>query len=210
MSVINNIDRIPSVDEYITSHILIPFKRFNESHYGDNNVYVPASNIYIPVSYMKEIIKDRYSIIYNTFKRRYEEVCMRYDSSYADKHIYVEGKRNKDYNNTHIVFMNVEDVDNTEILIEGLLRNLKNTESLYESKTYADLIVPKFYADYRSWKKIYDSIIKYSSALDFKGEINIHDPNFFKTTDETRIIKVITSSNGLFNANGEIDEDILD
>ena len=37
MSVINNIDRIPSVDEYINSHILVPFRRFNENYYDNNS-----------------------------------------------------------------------------------------------------------------------------------------------------------------------------
>lgn len=211
MSVINNIDRIPNVNEYINSHILVPFRRFSENYYDNNSVYVPVSNIYIPVSYVKEIIEDRYSVVYALFKKRYEEACMRYNPSQANKYIYVEYKGHKDRNNTHIVFINVENVNNTEILIEGLLRNLKNTELLCSSNKYADLIVPKFYVDYKSWRKIYDSIIERSSALDFKGEINIYDPDyFFKTTDETRIIKVITSPNGLFNANGEVDEDILD
>lgn len=203
MSVINNIDRIPSVDEYINSNILVPFKRFSESYNYNNSVYVP-------VSYIEEIIEDRYSTIYNTFERRYEEACMRYDSFQADKYIYVERKGHKDRNDTYIIFISAEDVSNIENLIEDSLTNLKNTESLCNSNTYADLIVPKFYATYKSWRKVYDFIIKYSSALDFKGEINIHDPNFFKTTDETRIIKVIASPNGLFNANGEMDEDILD
>lgn len=211
MSVINNIDRIPSIDEYINSHILVPFKRFDENYYDNNNVYVPVSNLYIPVSYVKEIIEDRYSVAYALFKKRYEEAYMKYDSPQADKYIYEEYKGHKDHNNTHVFFINVEDVDNTEILIEGLLRNLKNMELIYESKTYTDLIVPKFYVDYKSWRKVYDSIIERSSALDFKGEINIYDPDyFFRTADETRIIKVIASPNGLFNANGEVDDDILD
>ena len=205
MSVINNIDRIPNVDEYINSNILVPFKRFNESYNYNNSVYVS-------VSYIEEIIEDRYSIIYNTFKRRYEEACMRYDSFQADKYIYVESKGYKDHNDTNIIFISIEDVNNTENLIEDSLTNLKNKESLCNySNTYADLIVPKFYATYKSWRKVYDFIIKYSSALDLKGEVNIYDPDyFFKTTDETRIIKVIASPNGLFNANGEMDEDILD
>ena len=211
MSVINNIDRIPSVDEYINSHILVPFRRFNENYYDNNSIYIPASNVYSPVSYIREIIEDRYSVAYALFKKRYEEAYMKYGSPQADKYIYEEYKGHKDRNNTHVFFINIEDVDNTEILIEGLLRNLKNMELIYESKTYTDLIVPKFYADYMSWRKVYDSIIKYSSALDFKGEIDIYDPDyFFRTTDETRIIKVIASPNGLFNANGEIDDDILD
>lgn len=211
MSVINNIDRIPNVDEYRNSHILVPFRRFNENYYDNNSIYVPVSNVYFTVSYIREIIEDRYSVAYALFKKRYEEAYMKYGSPQADKYIYVEYKGHKDCNDTHIVFINTDDVDSTEILIEGLLRNLKNIEFLCESKTYPDLIVPKFYANYRSWRKIYDSIIKYSSALDFKGEINIYDPDyFFKTTDETRIIKVIASPNGLFNANGELDDDILD
>ena len=178
MSIINNIDRVPSVDEYRNSHILVPFRRFNENYYDNNSIYVPVSNIYTSVSYIREIIEDRYGIVYDSFKRKYEEACIKYyDYSQADKYIYVECKGNKDHNDTYIVFINTEDVDNTKNLIEDLLKNLKDIEFLCNSMTHADLIVPKFYADYRSWRKVYDCIIEYSSALDFKGEINPNIPN---------------------------------
>ena len=51
---------------------------------------------------------------------------MKYGSPQADKYIYVEYKGYKDRNDTHIVFINTDDVDSTEILI--LHEMIKNRE----------------------------------------------------------------------------------
>jgi hypothetical protein len=193
MSVINNIYEKPDDYTFKASHILVPFKRFCSI----------TSDLYIPVSYINEEIENNYDFLLKDFEEEYYDIKSKQGEYSANRIPYLKEKRLDSY----LVFINIEDLENTKKLIETALNILKTKD--YINTWSHNFAVPRFYTKDTYWRCIYDTLVQYSSKVNFEGEINIYDPNNPEFGEKLAIVKKIIKDI-VYNANGEIDDDILD
>lgn len=202
MTTINNLYKEPDDYTFEASHILVPFEK---SRSGDDFLY-------IPVPYIDKEIGNNYDFLLKDFEEEYYDIKSK-QGEYSANHIpYFKEKRLGSY----LVFINIEDLENTKKLIETTLNILKTKD--YINTWSHNFTVPRFYTKDTYWRCIYDTLVQYSFKVNFEGEINIYDPEYNiigSNINKNYETKYNTDGFSLpkdlyFGSDGEIDYDILD